>query len=80
MVKRESVGFRKLMRTRRTPTPPAAVLGFDILKLLAKYIQASFFLKTKSCGALRETRTPDLLITNQMLFQLSYEGLKTLSY
>ncbi len=26
-------------------------------------------------GALRETRTPDLLITNQMLYRLSYEGM-----
>ena len=26
------------------------------------------------CGALRETRTPDPLITNQTLYRLSYEG------
>ena len=26
------------------------------------------------CGAPRETRTPDLLITNQLLYQLSYRG------
>jgi hypothetical protein len=26
------------------------------------------------CGAGRETRTPDHLITNQMLYQLSYAG------
>ena len=29
---------------------------------------------TEKYGAPRETRTPDPLITNQMLFQLSYEG------
>jgi hypothetical protein len=27
-----------------------------------------------ACGAPRETRTPDPLITNQMLYQLSYRG------
>ena len=27
-------------------------------------------------GALRETRTPDPLITNQMLYRLSYEGIE----
>ena len=26
------------------------------------------------CGAGRRTRTPDLLITNQLLYQLSYTG------
>ena len=26
------------------------------------------------CGAGEETRTPDLLITNQLLYQLSYTG------
>lgn len=31
-------------------------------------------LKTKG-GAKEETRTPDLLITNQLLYQLSYLGL-----
>ena len=29
---------------------------------------------TGICGAPRETRTPDPLITNQLLYQLSYEG------
>ena len=26
------------------------------------------------CGARKETRTPNLLITNQLLYQLSYSG------
>ncbi len=30
------------------------------------------------CGASRETRTPDPLITNQLLYQLSYRGAKFL--
>ena len=29
------------------------------------------------CGALTRTRTANLLITNQLLYQLSYEGLET---
>ena len=30
----------------------------------------------KICGALTRTRTANLLITNQLLYQLSYEGLR----
>jgi hypothetical protein len=34
-------------------------------------------LAASSYGARRGDRTPDLLITNQLLYQLSYAGLKT---
>ena len=33
--------------------------------------------KDSETGADRETRTPDPLITNQLLYQLSYVGLKS---
>ena len=35
----------------------------------------SVYLFQKHCGAGRRTRTPDLLITNQLLYRLSYTGI-----
>ena len=37
-------------------------------------------MKLKCCGAGRRTRTPDLLITNQLLYQLSYTSVFQLDY
>ena len=58
-----------------TPSPPAAQperhMPTEKMSTVRDRTLQSPDLET---GAPRETRTPDLLITNQLLFQLSYRG------
>ena len=46
-----------------------------LLRFLEQGIRNEYY-KLLKVGANRGDRTPDLLITNQLLYQLSYVGLK----
>ena len=55
--------------------------GFEPSKLKATDLQSAPFghsgILPYSVGAGRRTRTPDLLITNQLLYQLSYTSIQS---
>ena len=47
---------------------------------LIESLNKSLLILGTYCGAPARTRTADLLITNQLLYQLSYKGIKNHSY
>ena len=54
------------------------VTGFEPATFWSRTKRATKLRYTSKCGANEGTRTPDLLITNQLLYQLSHIGIREL--
>ena len=56
------------------------VTGFEPATFWSRTKRATKLRYTSSSGANKGTRTPDLLITNQLLYRLSYIGIFSICY
>ncbi len=68
------VGPSRLLLTTRTRKTPQGLIFLGLAGLLVSYVISPNITQNRGVGAVGRNRTGDLLITNQLLYQLSYNS------